>query len=179
MIIAIIATVWITIPQRREYYSALTRWREAHNLYTARAYEHSAGLYGHLYEPLRHMGLFLQMYGKTLSMADRYEESNVLLIEAEGYMSSQIINLTVGDNFRALGKTEDAGEAYKKAALMVPNMLYPRYQLAQMFAEAGMLREADSVARSILGSTVKVESEATRDIMKQMKEIIAEYEERN
>ena len=169
----------LVVPQRIDYYTATVRWKEAHRIYSTQSYDYSAALYSRLYETLRHRGLFLQMYGKTLNMAGRYEESNDLLNEAEYYMSSQIISIAMGDNYRALGRIDDASKAYKKAASMVPNMLYPRYQLAQMFAEAGMYKEADSVARSILGSTVKVESEATRDIMKRMKEIISEYEERN
>jgi len=172
---AIAAGAVLMVPKRMDYYTATIRWKEAHRLYSAQAYDYSAVLYSELYEPLRHRGVFLQMYGKTLNMAGRYEESNALLREAEGYMSSQIISLTMGDNYRALGRIEDAEKAYRKAAFMVPNMLYPRYQLAQMYVEAGMYEEAVSTAREILGSTIKVETDATRDIRERMEEIISEH----
>jgi O-antigen polymerase len=165
------------VPQRIDYYTATTRWKEAHRIYSTQSYDYSAALYSDLYETLRHRGLFLQMYGKTLNMAGRYEESNELLREAEYYMSSQIISIAIGDNYRALGRTDDAAKAYLKAASMVPNMLYPRYQLAQMYVEAGMYEEATSTAREILKSTIKVETEASREIRARMEEIIMEHGE--
>jgi len=173
--LAITAGAVLMVPQRIDYYNATTRWKEAHRIYSAQSYDYSAELYSELYEPLRHKGVFLQMYGKTLNMTGRYEESNEMLREAESYMSSQIISLTMGDNYRALGRIEDAEKAYRKAAWMVPNMIYPRYQLAQMYIESGMYEEAVSTAREILGSTVKVETEATREIMQRMEEIINEH----
>jgi O-antigen polymerase len=165
------------VPQRIDYYTATTRWKEAHRIYSTQSYDYSAALYSELYETLRHRGLFLQMYGKTLNMAGRYEESNELLREAEYYMSSQIISIAIGDNYRALGRTDDAAKAYLKAASMVPNMLYPRYQLAQMYVEAGMYEEATLTAREILKSTIKVETEASREIRARMEEIIMEHGE--
>ena len=134
--LAIAAGAVLMVPQRIDYYNATTMWKEAHRIYSAQSYDYSADLYSELYEPLRHKGVFLQMYGKTLNMAGRYEESNEMLREAESFMSSQIISLTMGDNYRALGRIEDAEKAYRKAAFMVPNMIYPRYQLAQMYVEA-------------------------------------------
>lgn len=173
--LAITAGAVLTLPQRIDYYNVTARWKEAHRIYSAQSYDYSADLYSKLYEPLRHRGVFLQMYGKTLNMTGRYEESNEMLREAESYMSSQIISLTMGDNYRALGRIEDAEKAYRKAAWMVPNMIYPRYQLAQMYVEAGMYEEAVSTAREILGSTIKVETEATREIRQRMEEIISEH----
>lgn len=167
----------LVVPQRIDYYTATARWKEAHRIYSTQSYDYSAALYSELYETLRHKGLFLQMYGKTLNMAGRYEESNYFLNEAEHYMSSQIISIAMGDNYRALGRTGDAAKAYMKAASMVPNMLYPRYQLAQMYVEAGMYEEATLTAREILKSTIKVETEASREIRARMEEIIMEHGE--
>lgn len=175
--LAITAGVVFMVPQRIDYYNATVRWKEAHRIYSAQSYDYSADLYSELYEPLRHRGVFLQMYGKTLNMAGRYEESNEMLREADSYMSSQIISLTMGDNYRALGRIEDAGKAYRKAAWMVPNMIYPRYLLAQMYVEAGMYEKAVETAQEILGSNIKVETEATREIKNRMEEIIMEYGE--
>jgi O-antigen polymerase len=174
---AITAGAVFMVPQRIDYYTATARWKEAHRIYSTQSYDYSAALYSELYERLRHSGLFLQMYGKTLNMAGRYEESNELLREAEYYMSSQIISIAIGDNYRALGRTDDAAKAYLKAASMVPNMLYPRYQLAQMYVEAGMYEEATLTAREILKSTIKVETEASREIRARMEEIIMEHGE--
>lgn len=167
----------LLVPQRIDYHTATARWKEAHRIYSTQSYDYSAAIYSELYETLRHRGLFLQMYGKTLNMAGRYEDSNELLREAEYYMSSQIISIAIGDNYRALGRTDDAAKAYLKAASMVPNMLYPRYQLAQMYVEAGMYEEATSTAREILKSTIKVETEASREIRARMEEIIMEHGE--
>jgi O-antigen polymerase len=170
----IVAGVLVMVPQRREYYKASKRWREAHRIYTARSYDYSATLYEAIYEQLRHNGVFLQMYGKTLNMAGRYQESNDILREAERYLSSQIISLGIGDNYRAMGDVSNAAGAYRKAHYMMPYMLYPRYQTALMYQEAGMHAEAAAVARDILESDIKVESAATRDIIRQMEEILIE-----
>lgn len=173
--LAIATGAVLMLPQRREHYKAASRWKEAHRLYSAQAYDYSAALYSELFKPLRHDGIFLQMYGKTLNMAGRYEESNDMLKEAERYMSSQIISIAIGDNYRALGDIEKAEEAYRKAAWMMPYMLYPRYQLAQMYVDAEMYEKAVYAAREILDITIKVETSASKDMIRHMEDIVEQY----
>ncbi|MGM0504463.1 MAG: hypothetical protein ACQESQ_07585 [Bacteroidota bacterium] len=56
---------------------------------------------------------------------------------------------------------------------MVPGLLLPKYLLAKLYVKSDQNRKAKQTAKKILNSTVKVESSATREIMNEMKNIVA------
>jgi hypothetical protein len=55
---------------------------------------------------------------------------------------------------------------------MIPSSLLPKYLAAKLFIDSNQLNKAKQTADDILKSTIKVESSATREIMREMKEII-------
>ena len=147
-------------------------WHEAERWYNFRAYQAAAETYKKALPELNTNGLFLQMYGKALSMTEQHEESNKVLILAQKHFSSQIIQNTLGDNHKALGNFEAAEKAYRISSLMIPSSLLPKYLSAKLFIDSDQLNKAKQTADDILKSTIKVESSATREIMREMKEII-------
>ncbi len=160
--------------QRKEYYKALKTWQQADRLYNMNAYNRVVEAYEEALPTLKINGLFLQMYGKALNMDEQYEQSNKMLALAQKRLSSQIIQNTLGDNHKALGYFTEAEMAYTKSANMIPSLIYPKYLLAKLYTESGQHYKAQQTAEKILNSNVKVESSATREIMKEMKEIITQ-----
>ena len=146
-------------------------WQDADQLYNYRSYQASVAAYEEALNTLKSNGLFLQMYGKALSMDEEYQKSNEVLAEAKFYKSSQIIQNTLGDNHKALGNYAQAEEAYIKSAQMIPSLVFPKYLLAKLYSESGQHNKAKQIAETILNSEVKVESSATREIMNEMNKI--------
>ncbi len=56
---------------------------------------------------------------------------------------------------------------------MMPSMLLPRYLLAKLYHESGQNEKARQTAEEVLKSPVKVESSATREIIREMEKIIS------
>lgn len=158
-------------PQRKEYYQALSVWQEAKQLYNYRTYNTSVKAYKEAYPVLKNNGLFLQMYGKALSMDEQYLKSNEILAEAKHYTNSHIIQNTLGDNYKALGDYVKAEAAYIKSSEMIPSLLLPKYLLAKLYNDSDQEHKAKQIAEEILNCEVKVESSATREIMNEMKKI--------
>ena len=164
----IIVSVYF-LPQRQAHYQAMKIWNQADQLYYLTAYKASVAAYQETFPQLQNNGLFLQMYGKALSMTEKHEESNKVLILAQKYLSSQIIQNTLGDNHKALGNFEAAEKAYRKSSLMIPSSLLPKYLSAKLFIESDQPNKARLLAEDILNSPIKVESSATKEIIREMK----------
>jgi O-antigen ligase len=160
-------------PQRQTHYQAMKTWKQADQLYYLTAYQASVAAYEEAFPPLQNKGLFLQMYGKALTMDEQHQKSNEILAVAQHHHSSQIIQNTLGDNHKALGKYAEAEVSYLKSIQMVPSLLLPKYLLAKLYSESGQHQKAQQTAEEILNSTIKVESSATREIMNKMKNIIS------
>ncbi|HLW08162.1 MAG TPA: hypothetical protein VKY45_11435, partial [Marinilabiliaceae bacterium] len=170
---AIILVSVYFFPHRQAHYQALKTWQEANNLYNYRSYQASVAAYEEAFPPLQNNGLFLQMYGKALTMDEQHQKSNEILEMAQQRYSSQIIQNTIGDNHKAQGNYLEAETAYLKSVQMVPSLLLPKYLLAKLYNESGQRQKARQTAEEIINSTIKVESSATREIMNEMKNIIS------
>lgn len=159
-------------PKRQAHYTALKIWQEATQFYNMHSYKIASEAYEEAFPVLQNNGLFLQMYGKALSMNEQHHKSNKILDLAQKNYSSYIIQNTLGDNHKALGNYEMAEIAYKKSANMVPGLLLPKYLLAKMYVKSGEIEKAKATAKLILNSPVKVKSTATNEIMREMRNII-------
>ncbi|ASB47947.1 O-antigen ligase family protein [Alkalitalea saponilacus] len=172
-IILIAATIHF-IPQRQAHYQAMKTWQEANRFYNMRSYNIAAEAYEEAFPALQTNGLFLQMYGKALSMDGQHQKSNEILALAQQRFSSQIIQNALGDNHKTLGNYPEAEAAYIKSANMIPSLLLPKYLLAKLYTESGQHHKAQQTAEEILNSPIKVESSATREIIQEMKKKVTQ-----
>ncbi len=138
-----------------------------------RSYNASVIEYEKAFPVLSGNGLFLQMYGKALSMDDQHPRSLDILFLAGKLYNSHILQNTLGDSHKALGNYKAAEAAYIENLLMMPSMLLPRYLLAKLYNESGEHEKARQTAEELLSSPVKVESSATREIISEMEKIIS------
>jgi hypothetical protein len=169
----ITGTTWF-FPKRQACYAALKTWNEADQFYNMRSFNTAVEAYQEAFPVLKDNGLFLQIYGKALSMDEKYKKSNQVLAMAQKLLSSYIILNTFGDNYKALKDYDKAETAYIQSGYMVPSLLLPKYLLAKLYEDSGQHNKAIQTAREILNSPVKVESTATREIMNEMKNIMTQ-----
>ncbi|TCO07332.1 O-antigen ligase family protein [Natronoflexus pectinivorans] len=172
--VVLIAAAIHFIPQRQNHYQAMKTWHEADRFYSMRSYNIAAEAYAEAFPVLKTNGLFLQMYGKALSMNEQYQKSNEILAMAQQRFSSQIIQNTLGDNHKTLGNYPEAEAAFTKSANMIPSLLLPKYLLAKLYNDSGQHHKAQQTAEEILNSLIKVESSATREIMNEMKNLVTQ-----
>jgi len=147
-------------------------WKKADQFYSFGSYHTAVEAYEEALPIIKNEGLFLQMYGKALNMNEEYQKSNQILQIAQDRLSNQIIQNAMGDNYKALGNYIAAEAAYEKSKHMIPSLLLPKYLMAKLYNESGQNQKAQLAAEEILNSPVKVESSATREIIRKMKKII-------
>ncbi len=167
------------IPRRANHYDALKTWRSAERLYNFGSYNAAAIEYEKALPAQSKNGLFLQMYGKALSMDGQHEKGIEVLELASEYYNSHILCNTLGDNYKALGNYQAAEAAYIESSLMMPFILFPRYLLAKLYNESGQYEKARQTAEEVLNSPVKVESSATREMINEMSGLIEESKHRH
>jgi O-antigen polymerase len=176
VVLLIAATAWY-FPKRQTHFATLKTWQKANQFYNMGSYEIASEAYEEAFPVLKTNGLFLQMYGKALSMDEQHQNSNEILALAQKHYSSYIIQNTLGDNHKALGNYDKAEVAYQKSANMVPGLLLPKYLLAKLYVKSGETVKAKTAAKEILNSPVKVKSTATNEIMREMRNTLTSKQE--
>ena len=109
---------------------------------------------------------FLFDFGKMLRIHNRYNDSNDMLRQGTQVSPDPMFYILMGNNYKDMGCLEVAENAYKKAFAIMPNRIYPLYQLMQLFKDTGNERMAKEYARKVVSFREKITSPAT----KQMKE---------
>ena len=92
--------------------------------------------------------------------------------EAERWYNFRAYQAAVETYEEALGNFEAAEKAYRKSSLMIPSSLLLKYLSAKLFIESDQPNKARLLSEDILNSPIKVESSATREIMREMKKIL-------
>ncbi len=134
-------------------------WDEANTLYNINAYNEANKSFAEAHPVLKHNGLFIQQYAKSLAMEKRNEEAVTLLMQAGNYYKDEYSFIALGDAYEVLGETQKAEEQYQLAASMVPHKFYPLYLLAKLYNQTGQHKKALALARQIL----------TKDINRKLK----------
>ena len=107
---------------------------------------------------------YLFDFAKTLSSEKRYRDSNAILRKATLVSADPIFYIIMGNNYRNEQFYELAEESYNKAYAIMPNRLYPLYQIMMMYADIGEQAKAYDMAKVIRKSYVKIESKATQQM---------------
>lgn len=105
--------------------------------------------------------LFLFDFAQTLRKECRYRDSNAILYKGVLVSADPLFYTLIGNNYRDDKMYGLAENAYMKAYSVMPNRLYPLYQLMMMFVETGNKCKAYNMAMRIKESKIKIESKAT------------------
>lgn len=137
-------------------------WAKAYSLFDSNRLQ-SIAQYNKVYPVLKENPNFLINYGGILSLSGLYSASNEVMMEAEKKSINENLLLLSGNNYECLGDLVKAEFYYKRAVLLTPSKLYPKYKLLKIYALTSPM-EARELANTIVKSNVKVESEITHMI---------------
>ncbi len=107
---------------------------------------------------------FLFDFGKMLAVQGRYNDSNTMLRQGALVCNDPMFYVIQGNNYRDMGAYSEAETAYRKAYLVLPNRLYPLYQLMCLYEQTGETQKMWQMAQQVIDFKVKVESPATKEM---------------
>lgn len=119
---------------------------------------------------------FLFDYAQTLRMAKRYNDSNEMLRRGAKVSADPMFYVLQGNNYKDMSLYNMAEESYKKAFAVMPNRLYPLYQLMLLYQKKSESdnKKLKDVARRIVAIKPKIESPATRDIQRAARQVLTD-----
>lgn len=109
---------------------------------------------------------FLFDFGKTLRIHGRYNDSNDMLRQGAKVSPDPMFYILIGNNYKDMGYADLAEKTYQKAFAIMPNRIYPLYQLMLLYKEIGEDKKVKEYASKVATFKEKITSPAT----KQMKE---------
>ena len=127
-------------------------------------YSETVGMYEPLYPYLNDRIKFLFEYGRSLSQIEQPERSNEVLRHATQISCDPMLYNIMGKNYQAMREYDMAEANFRKAALIVPNRVYPHYLLMKMYIETGNKEKALESAETVLTKEPKVQSTAIREM---------------
>lgn len=113
-------------------------------------------------------------YGMTLLMLKEYSKSVATLSYADKYLSDPFLSCNLGLAYSNIKEYDKAEAAFSKAINMLPNRMYSRFLLANMYNESGYRDKAIIMAEEILKMPVKIESDATMEMKSKMRNMLKE-----
>lgn len=175
--IVVVPAVVVLAAAAYRHASALQRaydlWQDGQELYDMHSYQAAVSIYQEAYPMLRREGQFLGNYGKALYMIKRYPEALEVLIQCEHYLDNSVIQVTLGDVYKALKHYDEAERRYWQAWYRVPGRLYPKFQLVKLYEERGLYAKAIEMAEALLRAQPKVDNGAIDDIRSELRRAIS------
>lgn len=115
---------------------------------------------------------FLFAFGKKLREEGRYNDSNAILSQGIRCSADPMFYVLMGNNYKDMKHYDLAEQAYKKAFSVMPNRLYPLYQLMLLYQDSGDTQKAKAMAKRVIEMKPKIESRATRDMKEKAKDFL-------
>lgn len=145
--------------------------KESYMAYGFRSIQTIDKEYGYLaWESDNHEYLFA--FGKKLREEGCFNESNAVLRQGTKCSADPMFYVLIGNNYKDMKLYDLAEQAYKKAFSVMPNRLYPLYQLMLLYHDSGNKLKAQAMAKRVIEMKPKIESRATKDMKKKAMEII-------
>lgn len=117
---------------------------------------------------------YLFDFANTLREEKRYEDSNAILRQATLVCADPMPYIVMGNNYRDEQLYDLAEAAYKKAYSIMPNRLYPMYQLMVMYRDKKDISNAKTIAKQIIEFRPKVKSLATEEMQLKARQLLTE-----
>lgn len=114
----------------------------------------------------------LFVFGKKMREKGRYNDSNAILRQGTRCSADLMFYVLMGNNYKDMKCYDLAEQAYKKAFSMMPNRLYPLYQLMLLYQDSGNTKKAKAMAKRVIEMKPKIESRATREMKEKARLIL-------
>ena len=115
---------------------------------------------------------FLYDFAKMLSVDGRYNDSNAVLRMGTLVSNDPMFYVIQGNNYSEMRLPKDAEIAYKKAFSIMPNRLYPLYQLMLLYEKEKNHEQTRKIARRVADFKVKDTSPATKEMKRKAIDVI-------
>ena len=155
---------------------SLRAWDKANYLFHDYRYKESLSYYKDAYSLFYTEGDFMNNYGKALSIAHKYEESNMVMSKAIHYNTNTFSYTTIGQNYEMLGDNDLAETYYWKAHWSTPSKDYPLYLLLKLYDKKGDSEKVLEMGDRILHKQQKVPSVASEQMRKEVNNILKKYQ---
>jgi len=152
-------------------YDAYKQWKGQQTYYQVGMYGNVVKGYEPLYPYLNDQINFLFEYGRSLSQSEQPEKSNEVLRHATRISCDPMLYNIMGKNYQAMQEYDLAEKHFHKAALIVPNRVYPYYLLMKMYVETGDMEKARENANIVLTKEPKVQSTAIKEMREEAESI--------
>jgi O-antigen ligase len=130
--------------------------------------------YGKLYPYLGRNGLFLYNHAAELHEVKEYEKSLRVFDLCTRYYNDMDVQMLLADNYRELGRHDEAEKHLRLASSMCPNRFMPLYQLVLLYKDTNRREEALKLAQQILDRDIKIPSSTVNAIRNEMRRLIEE-----
>ncbi|MBP3788503.1 MAG: O-antigen ligase family protein [Prevotella sp.] len=121
---------------------------------------------------------FLFDFAKILAADGRYNDSNAILRLGTLVSNDPMFYVIQGNNYNEMGFCQEAEKAYMKAFNIMPNRLYPLYQLMLLYEKEGDMEKMTKMAQQVIAFKEKITSPATKE-MKKKANVIANHNKLN
>jgi O-antigen ligase len=128
--------------------------------------------YDKLYAYLGRNGLFLYNHAAELHEVKEYEKSLSVFGLCLKYYNDMDVQMLLADNYRELGRYDEAEKHFRLASSMCPNRFMPLYQLVLLYRETNRNEEALKLAQQILEKEIKIPSSTVNAIRNEMQRLI-------
>lgn len=118
---------------------------------------------------------FLFAFGKKLREEERYKESNAVLRMGTKCSADPMFYVIIGNNYKDMKHYDLAEKSYYKAFAVMPNRLYPLYQLMLLYKDSGDMKKAKAMAKRVIEMKPKIESRLTKDMKDKAKEFLGQH----
>ena len=115
---------------------------------------------------------FLFDFGKTLRTHGRYNDSNDMLRQGTFISADPMFYVLMGNNYKDMEYPDLAEKSYKKAFSVMPNRIYPLYQLMLLYKETRNEKKAKKYARKVINFKEKITSPATKQMKEDAKRLL-------
>jgi tetratricopeptide (TPR) repeat protein len=116
---------------------------------------------------------FLFNMAKMLEQKERWRDSNAILRMGTQVCGDPMFYVLMGNNYRKMEMNDLAEESYRKAFAILPNRMYPLYQLMLLYKETDRQEEALQIAKQIFEMRPKVKSPATDEMQEKALDLLA------
>lgn len=125
------------------------------------------------HESLFSVGRSLREEGRYYN--GRYNYSNAILSQGTRCSADPMFYVLMGNNYKDMKQYDLAEQAYKKAFSVMPNRLYPLYQLMLLYQDSGDMKKAKTMAKRVIDMKPKIESRATRKMKEKASEFLCQH----
>lgn len=117
---------------------------------------------------------FLFDFAKLLAQQGRYNDSNAILRQGTLVSNDPMFFVLQGNNYKGMEDYAEAEATYQKAYSILPNRIYPLYQLMCLYEQMGNPQKTKQMAKRVFEFNVKVESPATREMKENARQRLIE-----